>query len=190
MLLGSPSSPGTEVQIYGSLDNDGGKPIPSWQCFIDGKLFGNTTTNGIRENGIKFCDSGIIPDGVHQVNVSTTTTGPIFYFDYIYYWPSSSVSLTNAVIKVDNTDPSLSFNGNGWRIRYGDLWPETGVGGDQMIFPFYGELSLLLSGVFSHRCRQIRHVDRCLPVRTKREPVFRDVRDRQRVTDEVHYPWA
>ena len=130
---------GTRVQILGSLDNDGGKPIPQWTCFVDGILFGNTTSNGIRENSITLCDSKDIADGAHNVNVSVVTSGPIFYFDYVWYDPSPSVSLTNSVIKVDNNDPNLSFIGDGWLVRYANLWPLTGVGGAQMIFPFYGE---------------------------------------------------
>ena len=129
---------GTRVQILGSLDNGGGKSIPSWSCSIDGNLFGGTTSNGITENSITLCDSKNIPDGMHQVDVSIITSGPIFYFDYVWYDPSPSVSLTNSVVKVDNNDPELNFIGNGWNIRYANLWPLTGSEGDQMIFLFNG----------------------------------------------------
>ncbi|TFY80163.1 hypothetical protein EWM64_g3847 [Hericium alpestre] len=91
------------------------------------------------ENQEALCHAGSLPDGPHQVDVNVTTSGPIFYFDNIIYDPSPSVSLADAVIKVDNNDSSISLSGNGWVNQYGGLWPLTSSGGDQMTLNFVGE---------------------------------------------------
>ena len=134
------------------MDNDGGKPIPTWQCFVDGILFGNTTSTGITENSIALCSSEPIPDGTHHVSVSIVTSGPIFYFDYIYYTPSPSISLEKIVVKIDNNDTDLRFIGQGWDVRYANLWPLTQFKGDQMLFPFYGKHPDPRSDVSFIRC--------------------------------------
>ena len=100
--------------------------------------FGETRATGNRANSVILCDSSTIPDGFHQVDVAVTTSGPTFYFDYAVYDPSPTVSLSDAVILVDNTDPGLDFAGSGW-TRYANLWPMTRNEGDQITLHFYGQ---------------------------------------------------
>ncbi|TFY73935.1 hypothetical protein EWM64_g10077 [Hericium alpestre] len=76
---------------------------------------------------------------MHSVEVNVKTSGPTFYFDYIVYDPSPSVSLSDSVILIDNTDPNISLSGSGWVNRYGNLWPLTSTGGDQMTLKFIGK---------------------------------------------------
>ena len=131
-------SSGTGVGIYGSLKTVVNEHVPKWQCLIDGEPFGSTSPDGLTQNAIPLCDSGAVSDGMHHVNVSVVTSGQVFYFDYIYYTPSPSVSLENSVVRVDNTDALLNFTGQGWTVRNAEPWPLTRHKGDQLIFPFYG----------------------------------------------------
>ena len=135
----SRSSQGSQVGIFGSIDASGG--IPSWQCFLDGVLFGSPTVylSQTTGNALCLCQSSTVVDGPHEVNVSVVTSGPIFYFDLVYYTPSPSVSLANSVIRIPRGDPSMSFVGSGWSNATHDGWWTTQVGGDQIIFVFIGE---------------------------------------------------
>ena len=131
---------GTRVEIYGSLYDNGGMPTPSWQCYLDGVAFRNTSYDSTR-NAFLLCNSSTVPDGNHEVNVTTVSSGPIFYFDYVYIDPSPTMSLENSVVRIMNGDPDLSFQGAGWNLVH-NLWWSTDVGGAQMTISFHGEYNV------------------------------------------------
>ena len=131
---------GTKVTVLGSLDGDNSKPTPTWQCFLDGTLFGNATgvDVGSSQNAVVLCDSPNVADGEHEVDISVGNSGATFYFDYALYTPSTTVSRTNSVVKVANNDPNLNFS-SGWDAQYAGSWPLAKDTGSQFTFRFNGE---------------------------------------------------
>ncbi|KAH9484547.1 hypothetical protein JR316_0004029 [Psilocybe cubensis] len=107
---------GSQVTVYGlsNVHNDSGVLDPTWECFVDNKSIGNTSSFLGTENHWVFCDQDALLDGPHILTVNVTVKNQqTFWFDNIQYVPSSSVSLENAAIKLDHRDPELQY-GSGW----------------------------------------------------------------------------
>ncbi|KAH9480158.1 hypothetical protein JR316_0006755 [Psilocybe cubensis] len=107
---------GTKVTVFGTnnLRNDSGVLDPTWECFIDNNSIGNTPAFQFPENNWIFCEADGLSDGPHILTVNASVKkGQTFWFDDIQYVPSSSVSLDNTEIVVNNQDSAIQY-GNGW----------------------------------------------------------------------------
>ena len=106
---------GTLVKVWGTNNRVNGTAgwDPTWECFVDNVSIGATDPFPYDENNWLLCAKAGINDGLHEIKVIVTTTGQPFWFDYIQYAPSSSVSEETAYIVVDNLDSGLQYGG-GW----------------------------------------------------------------------------
>jgi hypothetical protein len=109
---------------------------PSWECFVDNVSIGATAPFQYPENNWLFCQQPTLNDGPHVVTVNVTSAGHPFWFDYIRYAPSASVSTQNVVLLVDNHDPAISY-GSGWGALAGTAI-FTNNPGSEMSFNFSG----------------------------------------------------
>ncbi|KAG6826442.1 hypothetical protein H0H92_015769 [Tricholoma furcatifolium] len=109
---------------------------PSWECFVDNVSIGSTAPFQYPENNWVLCGSSSFSDGQHTLTLKVSTSGNTFWFDYITYVPSPSVSLQSAVIMVQNTDPDVIY-GSGWGALAG-FANETSTVGSQVKFNFIG----------------------------------------------------
>ncbi|KAF9474372.1 hypothetical protein BDN70DRAFT_899003 [Pholiota conissans] len=101
---------GTYVGVFGSSVD--GKD-PSRTCTVDGSTIPNNQI-GFAVNMIMHCQVYNLSDGPHTITVTVPTANPNgYWFDYLMYIPSASVSRTNAALMVLWNDPSLGY-GTGW----------------------------------------------------------------------------
>lgn len=101
---------GTYVGVFGTTV-DGTNP--NRQCTVDGTVIPNNDLTAA-ENGVMHCQVNGLADGKHTLVVTVPTANPSgYWFDYLMYIPSASVSTTNAALTYINGDPSMNF-GTGW----------------------------------------------------------------------------
>lgn len=101
---------GTYVGVFGTTV-DGTNP--NRQCTVDGSVIPNNDLTAA-ENGVMHCQVNGLADGKHTLVVTVPTANPSgYWFDYLMYIPSASVSTTNAALTYINGDPSMNF-GTGW----------------------------------------------------------------------------
>lgn len=135
---------GTQVKVLGfnNLRNDSGVYDPSWECFVDNISIGQTPPSTAVDNYWVLCEYHQLVDGPHVITVNATVMkAQTFWFDQIQYLPSSSVSIDNAAIIVDNADPAMEF-GDGWG-DLGNFCNTTNAPSATLTFPFNGARYLL-----------------------------------------------
>ena len=122
---------------------------PSWECFVDKISIGTFGFPhvGTPENQATLCgDMYYLSDGPHEFTVKVTqrtADGQNFWFDYILYTPSADVSVEEALIRVENVDPAISYS-PGWRPLV-DLANSTSSSNANISFDFVGTLFAILS---------------------------------------------
>jgi hypothetical protein len=110
---------------------------PSWECFVDNISIGATAPFQYDENNWLLCEQANLIDGSHEITVNvTSTTGQPFWFDYVQYAPSASVSEQTAYVIVDHLDPAIQY-GNGW-AALGGTANMTSTQGSVLQFNFTG----------------------------------------------------
>jgi hypothetical protein len=132
---------GTLVKIYGTNNrvNTTSGWDPRWECFIDNVSIGATDPFPYDENNWLLCGQTDLNDGLHTITVNvTSTTGQPFWFDYVQYAPSSSVSEETAYIVVDHLDPGIEY-GIGW-VALGGTANMTSNHGSELWFNFTGDI--------------------------------------------------
>jgi hypothetical protein len=137
---------GTAVDVMGSNNrvNTSNGWDPSWECFIDNVSIGATDPFPYFENNWLLCHKPDLNDGPHQLTVNVTSnTGQMFWFDYIQYTPSATLSLGTAFIRFDHLDPAIVY-GPGWG-PLGDTANMTTALGTEAKFNFTGALCLCTS---------------------------------------------
>ncbi|KAF8956126.1 hypothetical protein BDZ97DRAFT_205531 [Flammula alnicola] len=104
---------GTRVLITGT--NQFVNPTGvSWQCSVDNQIF-PSVPNSVPVNNLLLCEKDGLADGPHVITVNATVSNQeTFWFDYVKYLPSPSVSLAQAAISIDSTDSGLQFD-PGWK---------------------------------------------------------------------------
>ncbi|KIJ44148.1 hypothetical protein M422DRAFT_30652 [Sphaerobolus stellatus SS14] len=129
---------GTSIDIWGSnnIANNSGVITPSWACYIDNIKLPDQAPFQFFENNWVLCSQDKLVDGPHELTVNVSTTGQHFYFDYIEYLPSSTVSLSSKTLNVDHLDPAIQY-GAGWQ-DLGSTANMTSVAGTELTFEFIG----------------------------------------------------
>lgn len=128
---------GTRVIITGTnqVSNSSGVTNPSFQCLVDGESVSVTTLTA-SENRLLFCEKDGLSVGQHQISVAVTVSNQeTFWFDYIQYLPTSSVSLANSALSIDFTDSQIQY-GAGWSSN--NLGSSTSQNGATLSFQFTG----------------------------------------------------
>jgi hypothetical protein len=99
----------------------------TWECIIDGTSIAVDDPAAV-ENRIEFCADTALTDGPHTLQVNAKgSSSQTFWFDHLQYQPSASVSLADAAIDIDTTDPMWGF-GTGWNPVFpGYLTNQTGA---------------------------------------------------------------
>ncbi|KAF8797652.1 hypothetical protein BYT27DRAFT_7265536 [Phlegmacium glaucopus] len=146
---------GTQFKVLGTLNTriDSGVADPTWQCFIDdisidphtpGPSPSDVSVINAPSNNWVLCEHDMLLDGPHIITVNATVLkNQPFWIDNIQYVPSTSVSLDQAVVVVDNLDPQLQY-GPGWQ---GFVFTNmTTFAGSMLTFNFIG-VSLSWYGV-------------------------------------------
>src|SRR6266498_1272642 len=120
-----------------NLRNDSGITDPQWSCYVDGVSIQTGSPLLNPENNWMFCSSYALKDGPHTITVNATVAkSQTFWFDYIGYLPSKSVSLANKTIMLINVDSAIHY-GSGWNA-YGNIANWTQTQGDLVTLNFYG----------------------------------------------------
>lgn len=99
------------VVSYIPPSSGGSNPIAS--CKVDNKVVG-TNTPPSAQNNWPICDSGNLSDGQHTLVVDISNpAGSSIFFDYILYAPSpnSPPDLTDASVRIEADDPSITYSG-------------------------------------------------------------------------------
>ena len=108
---------------------------PSFQCLVDGEGI-SVVTLGAAENRLLFCEKDGLSVGQHQISVAVTVSNQeTFWFDYIQYLPTASVSLNNAALSIDFTDSQIQY-GSGWSSN--NLGSSTSQNAATLSFQFTG----------------------------------------------------
>ncbi|CAA7265199.1 unnamed protein product [Cyclocybe aegerita] len=129
---------GSEIDVFGTTlnrDRNARREDPTWDCFVDGVAIEKIGFEFIENNWV-MCTVQNLSDGPHILTVNATSRGRPFWFDYIRYLPSAGVSLDNALVYVDDTNPSVQYDTN-WR-PLGDVGQMTSVQGAKVMFQFTG----------------------------------------------------
>ena len=131
---------GTSVDVWGTNFpvNTANGVDPSWECFVDNVSIGATAYFQYPENNWLFCSKGQLNDGPHVIKVNVASGGHTFWFDFLRYAPSASVSTQNAIVAVDHLDPAIVY-GSGWG-PLGTTATFTNNPGTDMTFGFTGTL--------------------------------------------------
>jgi len=122
---------GTRVMIVGTnmFQDLSGVTNPSWQCIVDGNISLPSSNVTVPENMLPLCDSGDggLSDGPHVITVNVTVSNQqTFWFDYIQYFPSFSVSLAEVSLAIYTDDSQLHY-GTGWSPLFpGNMTCQTG----------------------------------------------------------------
>ena len=136
---------GSSIALIGrsNFANNSGNIFPQFSCSIDGIQIPNEGFIPVVTNNFVLCDQkpGTLVDGEHHFSLNITASPQLFYFDRLEYLASSSVSLSKATVKVNHTDPAISYSGN-W-FNYGNYVNMTITGGSKMTFNFIGEQKAL-----------------------------------------------
>ncbi|KAG6904815.1 hypothetical protein DXG01_006988 [Tephrocybe rancida] len=131
---------GTSVTVLGTTHlakiANATKFDPSWECFVDEISIGSTPPFKFPENNWELCSQATLNDGPHEITINVTTTGNIFWLDYITYTPSAAASYEKAVLRVENSDPAILL-GAGWG-SLGGTANQTTAKGSQAKFDFVG----------------------------------------------------
>ena len=108
--------PGSQVIVLGTsiTTNASGTQDPTWDCFVDNVTIGWGISAGADDkNNWIFCQSNL-QDGPHVLSVNVTVLHQqTFWFDQIQYTPSANVSLDNATVKFDSSNPAVQYS-SGW----------------------------------------------------------------------------
>jgi len=119
------------------LRNDSGVTDPQWSCYVDGVGIDSGSPLLNPENNWVFCSSYSLTDGPHTITVNATVARrQTFWFDYLYYLPSKSVSLANKTIMLTNLDSAIQY-GSGWNA-YTSIANWTQTQGASVTLNFYG----------------------------------------------------
>ncbi|KAJ2930042.1 hypothetical protein H1R20_g7068, partial [Candolleomyces eurysporus] len=108
---------GSSARLIGTLDikNSSGVLDPTWQCFVDQTSAGTKPPkNPSTQNNWLLCDWTDLSDGQHVVTVNISSNGQGFWFDQIYYKPSSDVKLEGSTVFVGGNDPAVSLD-SAWK---------------------------------------------------------------------------
>jgi hypothetical protein len=97
----------------GIVGSDLSQNDPSRTCTVDGQTIPNyNLTFGL--NFVTHCEINGLTDGKHTIEVTVTTANPDgYWFDFLMYIPSASVSRTNTTLMIDSDDSSMTY-GSGW----------------------------------------------------------------------------
>lgn len=129
---------GTTVIITGTnqFSNPSGVTNPSWKCSVDGVSVPSANVTA-PENRLLFCEKNGLSDGPHVITVDVTVSNEqTFWFDYIQYLPSASMSLNQVSLSIDANDSQIQY-GTGWSpIFPGNM---TGQTGSTFSFNFNGD---------------------------------------------------
>ncbi|KIJ55649.1 hypothetical protein M422DRAFT_63664 [Sphaerobolus stellatus SS14] len=136
---------GRQRQIVIDSSNSEIKYAGQWEIVTMGPTYNGLlqATTGASSFSFPFSgssisvDSDTLEDGEHNFLLQVASSQQTFYFDRIEYQPSLNVSVSQATLKVDHTDPVISFVGSGW-INWGNYLNLTGVNNSQVTFPFVG----------------------------------------------------
>jgi hypothetical protein len=131
---------GSSVEVWGTNFpvNTASGIDPTWECFVDNVSIGATAYFQYPENNWLLCQKPQLNDGSHVLTVKVTSGGHTFWFDYIRYTPSASVSTTTSILLVDNHDPAIVY-GPGWGALGSTATFTTNLG-SEMSFDFTGTL--------------------------------------------------
>ena len=110
---------GSAVVVYGTsiTTNASGTQDPTWECFIDNISIGWSPAPSTNENNWILCGGGPsqFQDGSHLLTVKANVTNrQTFWFDYIQYTPSASVSLNQSILRIDSSDSVIQYS-SGWQ---------------------------------------------------------------------------
>ena len=119
--------------------NPAGVTNPSWQCIVDGVSLPSTTLSpSTPENRLLFCEEDGLSNGLHVITMNVTVSNQkTFWFDYIQYLPSPSMSLDQpASFFIEAGDSQFQY-GTGWSPKFpGNM---TGQFGSTFSFEFNGD---------------------------------------------------
>jgi hypothetical protein len=102
---------------------------------VDGESI-SVVTLSAAENRLLFCEKDGLSVGQHQISVAVTVSNQeTFWFDYIQYLPTASVSLNNAALSIDFTDSQIQY-GSGWSSN--NLGSSTSQNAATLSFQFTG----------------------------------------------------
>jgi hypothetical protein len=87
------------------------------------------------ENNFPFCMTQQLSNGFHVLTLNANTNGPTFWFDFIRYIPSASVSTQHVVMSVEIHDSAISYDSS-WVLLGSSM--STTTPGAQMNFSFTG----------------------------------------------------
>ena len=108
---------------------------PSFQCLVDGETT-SVSVLGAAENRLLFCEKDGLSVGQHQISVVVKVSNQqTFWFDYIQYLPTGTVSLANAALSIDFTDSQIQY-GSGWSSN--NLGSSTSQNAATLSFQFTG----------------------------------------------------
>jgi len=128
---------GTRVFIIGThqASNSSGVTNPWFQCLVDGEST-SVVAPSLPENGLLFCEKDGLSVGEHQISVVVSVSNQqTFWFDYIQYLPTASVSLDNATLWINSTDSQIRY-GTGWSSN--DVGASTSQNAATLSFQFTG----------------------------------------------------
>ena len=111
----SPFHPtGTSVTLLGSIGitTVNGVLDPQWECLLDEiPLPVNTPSSGFLENNWVLCNQNTLTDSKHTLTLKVKTQGATFWFDSFQYTPSPNADLSDAIVRIENNDPVIKYNG-------------------------------------------------------------------------------
>jgi hypothetical protein len=105
--------PGTAVLVIGTISGTT-ESDPLWECFVDNDSIGSIPPIRFPENNWILCEADSLADASHTINLRATAMGQTLWFDRIEYSPSSSVNLDSFFIRVNSSDPSVTY-GPAWQ---------------------------------------------------------------------------
>ena len=130
------------VRLYGTnqWSNPPGVINPSWQCAVDGASVPPSPINSsVPNNGVLFCEKDGLSDGTHVITLNATVAHQqTFWFDYIEYVPTSSVSLDQVPLFIYAGDSQFHY-GEGWVAALFPGGNLTGQTGSTFSFQFNGD---------------------------------------------------
>ncbi|KAF8875437.1 hypothetical protein BD779DRAFT_212451 [Infundibulicybe gibba] len=130
---------GSYPQVFGtnSVKSLTGALDPSWTCLVDGVDIGRTSRFNFPINNFLLCDGKNVTDGNHTLTINVTMSHESFWFDYVTYIPSTTVSLESAIVRVERLDPAIVYD-SGWG-DLGNFSNFTFTNGSQLKFDFIGK---------------------------------------------------